>query len=71
MQSEKSQVYKIKIGGLLEARWRVWFEDLEMSHEGNDTVLTGYVQDQSALHGVLNRIRDLNFLLISVNRVNF
>ncbi len=70
MKSKKTQAYEIKICGHLDARWSVRFEDLKISHEGNDTVLTGCCLDQSALHGVLNRIRDLNFFLISVNRDN-
>ena len=63
--------YRIKVQGRLEERWSHWFDDLEITVESNPpgrsiTVLTGVVTDQSALHGLLNRIRDLNLLLVSV-----
>ncbi len=70
MQNKKTQIYEIKISGLLEERWSSWFENLELTQEEGNTLLTGDILDQSALHGILNRIRDLNFFLISVNRVN-
>lgn len=43
-----------------------WFDNLDITHEKGNTVLTGPVIDQSALHGLLNRIRDFNLTLISV-----
>jgi len=64
--------YQLKVQGRLEDRWSHWFDDLEITVEGNSpdktvTVLTGVITDQAALHGLLNRIRDLNLLLLSVN----
>lgn len=58
---------EIKIKGHLEQRWSEWFLGLTLTHlEGNETLLSGLVPDQAALHGLLERIRDLNMTLISV-----
>ena len=64
-------VYKIRIQGQLDEMWSEWFEGLTVSwdDEGN-TLLTGPVVDQSALHGLLRRVRDLGIPLISVERLN-
>jgi hypothetical protein len=61
-------VYQIRIEGHLDERWLRWFEGLDVTPlpEG-ETVISGEM-DQSALHGVLNRIRDLGLELISVQR---
>lgn len=66
--STKSFIYQIRIEGHLDERWLRWFEGLDVSPlpEG-ETVISGEM-DQSALHGVLNRIRDLGLELISVQR---
>ena len=61
---------KIKVEGLLDLKWQDWFEGMEISHEGNTTILTGTVKDEANLHGILNRIRDLNLKMISVNPDN-
>lgn len=58
---------KIKVRGILDSKWQDWFEGMEISYEKNITILTGTVNDESHLHGILNRIRDLNLKLISVN----
>lgn len=61
---------EIKIVGHLDQRWSEWFAGLKLTHlEGNETLLSGLLPDQSALHGLLERIRDLNITLISVNCV--
>ena len=57
----------IKIRGHLNGKWKECFEDMEISYEGNNTILTGYIKDESHMHGILNIIRDLNIKLISVN----
>jgi hypothetical protein len=63
------QLYEIRVAGHLSQNWAARFEGLSMRHEpGGETVLSGML-DQSALHGVLVRIRDLGLNLISVNRV--
>ena len=57
---------KIKVQGLLDEKWKDWFGDMAISHEGDNTILSGNVKDEALLHGILNRIRDLNLKLISV-----
>jgi hypothetical protein len=62
--------YVIRIKGHLASRWAEWFEGLTMTHTASgETILSGPIPDQAALHGVLDRVRDLNVKLISVNRV--
>ena len=67
--------YEIEIQGRLEERWSHWFDDMNISvrsetGEPTVTVLSGLVADQSALHGLLNRIRDLSIPLLSVQLMN-
>ena len=65
------QVYEIRFEGHLSSYHALVFEGLEMVQEpGGETVLTGQIRDQAALHGVLNRIRDLGVPLLSVKRVS-
>ena len=60
-------VYQIRIKGHLDSRWTDWFGGLTVTLEDNgDTLLTGPVVDQAALHGVLRRVRDLGMPLLSV-----
>ncbi len=62
--------YEIRLTGRLDARWTAWFDGLTVSHESNGTtVITGAIADQAALHGVLQRVRDLGLPLVSVIRV--
>ncbi len=61
--------YEIRVEGHLPTGWSNWFEGLDVRcGPGMDSVLSGYLADQAALHGVLAKIRDLNLKLISVNR---
>ena len=63
-------VYQIRIKGHLGPRWTDWFGGMTITlEEGGDTLLTGPVVDQAALHGLLRRVRDLGIPLISAVRV--
>ena len=63
-------LYEIRIKGHLDDRWTDWFGGLTISLEENgDTLLTGPVVDQAALHGLLRKVRDLGMPLLSVKRV--
>ncbi len=62
------EYFEVKIKGRLDPRWSEWFAGLELTHlEGDVTLLSGPLPDQAALHGLLERIRDLNLTLISVS----
>jgi hypothetical protein len=62
--------YEIRIKGHLDDRWVNWFEGLTITRENNgETLLAGPVVDQSALHGLLRKVRDLGMPLVSVNRI--
>ncbi len=64
------ELYEIRIKGHLDNRWAAWFGGLTLTLEDNgDTLLTGQVVDQAALHGLLRKVRDLGLPLISVTRV--
>ncbi len=64
-------VYQIKIEGHLGRQWTDWFEGLTITLEDNgETLLTGPVIDQAALHGLLKKVRDWGLPLISINRVD-
>jgi hypothetical protein len=60
-------IYQIRIKGHLGREWTDWFEGLTITLEDNgETLLTGPVVDQAALHGVLRKVRDLGIPLLSV-----
>ena len=61
--------YRIKLNGRLDPKWSDWFEQMAISHEGDQTILTGSLADQAALHGLLIRIRDLNLTLLAMERL--
>ena len=59
-------VYEIRVQGRLDQHWTTWFAGLMLTYEGADTVLTGVLADEAALHGVLTKIAGLNLHLLSV-----
>lgn len=61
--------YDIKIKGVLGERWRDWFEGMTIKSCDGFTIISGKVADQSALHGLLDKIRDLGLVLDSVTRI--
>ena len=68
--SDGSGLYEIRLKGHLDERWADRFDGLTITLEENgDTLLTGPVIDQAALHGLLKKVRDLGMPLISINRV--
>jgi len=65
--SNQPIVYQIRLQGHLDSQWTDWFEGLTISLEANgETLLTGPVVDQAALHGLLRKVRDLGMPLLSV-----
>ena len=68
---DQPMVYQIRVKGHLGRQWTNWFEGLTITLEDNgDTILTGPVVDQAALHGLLRKVRDLGIPLISAIHVN-
>ncbi len=64
-------VYQIRLEGHLGSEWAEWFEGMVVTVGGDgETLLTGPVVDQAALHGLLKKVRDLGLPLISVNRMD-
>lgn len=62
--------YRIKLEGNLNPAWSEWFDGWQITPDDDGaTLLTGQVSDQSELHGVLARIRDLNLTLVFIHRI--
>ncbi len=67
---DQPMVYQIRIEGHLGPKWTDWFGNVTITQEDNgETLLTGPVVDQAALHGLLRKVRDLGMPLISAVRV--
>jgi hypothetical protein len=63
--------YEIRIAGHLDSRWAAWFDGLSLTNQSDGTtILHGAVVDQAALHGLLQKVRDVGLPLISVTRVD-
>lgn len=61
--------YEFRVDGVLDGRWADWFGGLQIESDGTQSVISGPLADQPALHGVLTMIRDLGLCLISVRRL--
>ena len=69
--ADQQTVYQFRIKGHLGQQWMNWFEGLTItSEEDGNTLLSGPVIDQSAIHGILKKIRDLGMPLLSVNAIS-
>jgi hypothetical protein len=66
---DQPMVYQFRLRGQLSQQWMDWFEGLTITLEEGNTLLTGAVIDQAALHGILKKVRDLGMPLLSVNSV--
>lgn len=67
--NHESAWYEIRLEGRIDPRWAAWFDGMTVStHADGTTVLHGQVADQAALHGLLQRLRDLGLPLLSVDR---
>jgi len=63
--------YEIRLTGHLDSHWTAWFDGLTVGYEGDGTtVISGPIADQAALHGLLQRVRDLGMPLVSVIRID-
>ena len=63
-------VYTIRVKGHLDQSWSAWFDGMTITNEANgDTVISGPVADQAALHSLLVKVHNLNLTLISVMRI--
>jgi len=58
---------KIKIQGHLSKNWEDWFDGMRIIYDEDNTILSGLIKDEAFMHGILNKIRDLNLNLISIN----
>lgn len=66
-----AQHYEIRLKGHLHLSWSEWLDDMTIIHQDNgETLLTGPIADQAALHSILKKIRDIGIALISVNPVD-
>jgi hypothetical protein len=67
---DNPMVYQIRVKGHLGSQWTDWFEGLTITLEENgETLMTGPVVDQAALHGLLKKVRDLGMPLLSVSTI--
>lgn len=71
-EANQPVVYQIRLKGHLGSQWTDWFGGMNITlEEDGDTLLTGRVIDQAALHGLLRKVRDLGLTLVSVSQVQF
>lgn len=68
-QEQKKEVYQIRVKGRLDQSWSAWFDNMTLAFEKGETIISGAVADQAALHGLLAKVRDLGLTLIDVRRI--
>jgi hypothetical protein len=69
-ESDQPMIYQIRLESHLGPDWTDWFQGLVITLEENgDTLLTGPIVDQAALHGLLKKVRDLGMPLVSIHRI--
>jgi hypothetical protein len=70
MCAKDEEIYEIKVKGVLDSRWSEWFDGMTVRSDDacGQTTLSGPVADQAALHGLLNKVRDLGLPLLAVRR---
>jgi hypothetical protein len=61
--------YEVRVDGVLDGRWSDWFQGLRIQNQGGETLLSGTLPDQPALHGILDKVRDLGLSVITVRRL--
>jgi hypothetical protein len=66
---DQTAAYQIRLKGILDSSWSDWFDGFTIIIQGNESILTGVVPDQSALHGILAKINDLGLSIISVTKL--
>jgi hypothetical protein len=65
-----AQTYEIRVQGRLDDRWSAWFDGMELvADEDGSTLIRGPVTDQAALHGLIQKVRDLGLPLVSVSHI--
>jgi hypothetical protein len=71
LKHDGQAIYQIRVKGILDEQWSEWFDGLTIAPQAcGETLLTGPVRDQAALHGLLARVRDIGLPLLSVKRVD-
>jgi len=69
-KKDTGEMYEIKLQGHLDTNWSEWFYGMTITHEPDGvTTLFGSLPDQTVLHSILDRLRDMNLPLISVNKI--
>jgi hypothetical protein len=62
----ETETYEIRVQGRLAERWSAWFDGMEITTDDGGTLIRGQVADQAALHGLIQKVRDLGLPLLSV-----
>jgi hypothetical protein len=62
--------YEICVSGVLDSRWAAWFSGMQISSQDEQTIISGLLADQPALHGLLTKVRDLGLCLLSVRQLD-